>query len=115
MVPHNLHGKLTSGHTLRALEAMRGAWLTRQERHAMILPAFERVASVPATTEDNERCAASSALVWWNSACFMYGDYDVPITKAALRDMVTEGRAAVFYENVVRIHPPAPSMQRAHL
>ena len=102
MVPHRMHSKLTSGQQLRMLQSMRAAWTEQQERQAMIIPAFERLKDVPAAPDAPGVCAPDTAATKPSSTCFLYGDYDVPVTKASLHAMVEDGRASFFYKHTVR-------------
>lgn len=71
---------------------MRRAWLDEGNRTAMIIPAFERIADTPAA--DQQRCAASVQDVSDESECWMYSQYDVPLTRAVLTRMVEVDKTA---------------------
>lgn len=104
MVAQDMYAKLKTGVHARILQGMRNE-SRRGQRRAMLLSAFERLADVPSDRSSKTKCAASFDVVQPEDTCFMYDTYDVPVTKGSLRRMVKDGRASVFHEKQVRLHP----------
>ena len=102
MLPPRLHAKLTSGHSSSFLQEAQQVWTKRQQRTAVILPAFERLRNVPAAPDADRRCAVHSHGQRGKQECFMRGGFDVPLTKLELIAMVADGRVAPFHEAAVR-------------
>ena len=119
--PDNFASLLTTGASGRLLVEMRDAWVHGQNRTAMIVPAFERFADLPAPS--SAQCAAAADAITPLSECWMYGQYEVPLTRATLQRMVHEDHTAGgFFSARVRLchlqdglpdllSPAAPGMQ----
>jgi hypothetical protein len=101
LVPNRMHQKLASGASGSLLDSMRAAWAQRGERHAMIVPAFERLAGVAPAEGASKRCARAGAQLWPQSRCLLYQGFDVPLVKAELQAMVNAQSIAVFHEGTV--------------
>ena len=99
--PASFASSLTSGRSAAQLQALRAAWEQRGQRGAMVIPAFERLHNVSAAHPAG--CASSVTDIEADSSCWMYGEFDVPLTKAKLRSMVeTDQSVAGFFAKRVR-------------
>lgn len=67
---------------------MRRAWEETGTRQALVIPAFERTSKE--LQVDRQDCAASVDDITADSECWMYLDYEVPLTKDALRRAVEQ-------------------------
>jgi hypothetical protein len=93
--------KLKTGAPGTLLRYASDAWKHRSERHAVIIPAFQREPE-DEETHDVHACAPSLKDIQADSDCWMYNQYDVPLTEAALQRMLTDGSITGFYEDRVR-------------
>jgi hypothetical protein len=93
--------KLKTGAAGTLLRYAADAWNKRSERHAVIIPAFQREPDMGVPADDST-CAPSLKAIKPDSDCWMFNQYDVPLTKAALQRMLTNGSITGFYEETVR-------------
>lgn len=101
--PANFSATLTYGVSGQMLDSMRSEWNVSLNRTAMIVPAFERHADVAAPAASATACAPSVAAIQHESQCWMYGKYDVPLTKERLQHMVRADKTVSgFYIERVR-------------
>lgn len=102
--------KLKQGAPGSLLRYAADAWTERSERHAVIVPAFQREPddSLPGeekvklpNADATHACAPSLQDIEPGSDCWMYNQYDVPLTKDALHRMLDDGSITGFYEDKV--------------
>ena len=112
--PADLMGTLVSGRSGAMLQQARHRWFSAGERRVMVIPAFERASDACPSRARLHECAPSLDRVETGSACWMYTTYDVPLTKAELRRMVTVDHSVTgFYEE--RVRPSCPCVRSAPL
>ena len=90
--------KLKTGAPGALLRHAAAAWEERSERHAVIVPAFQREFEEEGAVHEEYACAQSLEEIQSDSECWVYNQYDVPLTKAALHRMLEDGSATGFYE-----------------
>ena len=97
--------KLKTGAPGALLRYAAAAWEERSERHAVIVPAFQREFEEEGAVHPQHACAPSIEEIQSDSECWAYNQYDVPLTKAALHRMLEDGSVTGFYEaKVCRQH-----------
>lgn len=100
--------KLKTGVPGSLLRYSANAWQERSERHAVIVPAFQREPEEASgsTPQGQNECAPTLEAIKVDSDCWMYNQYDVPLTESALHRMLGDGSITGFYEDKVRCTRP---------
>lgn len=94
--------KLKQGTSGSLLRYVANAWKERSERHAVIVPAFQREPEEDGDTHEEHACASSLAEITPDSDCWRYDRYEAPLTQTALHRMLEDGSITGFYEDKVR-------------
>lgn len=101
MLVKDFAAKLKTGAPGALLRYAAHAWEERSERHAVIVPAFQREPEEERAVHVDHACVPSLEEIRPDSECWMYNQYDVPLTKTALHRMLEDGSITGFYEDKV--------------
>lgn len=93
--------KLQQGDSATLLRYSEKAWQEHSERHAVIIPAFQREPERTENEGGERKCASSLGKIQPDSDCWMYNEYEVPLTQGALKRMLESGSVSGFYEEKV--------------